>query len=130
MRKGPLVEELEGFFAEYAAAFNAADVDRLAALFHCPCLMVNGDGVALLGTETAVQANLAGLFQLHEQQGVHLATVEGMSSQSLGDGLALAAIDWKVERSGALPSWEFRNTYNLVSRAAAWKVVVSTTHGQ
>lgn len=123
-------DDLERFFSQYAVAFNAADVDRLADFFHAPCLMINNDAVALLDSEGAVRDNLTALCDYHEQQGVRHATVERMSCRLLGSGLSLATIEWKVERSGELLAWEFCNTYNLVSRGGRWRIVVSTTHGQ
>lgn len=43
-----LTKTIEGFFADYNAAFRTIDGRRIAPFYHAPCLTLRGDGSFLL----------------------------------------------------------------------------------
>ncbi len=123
------MSDIRANFDRYAAAFTEYDEERLVSFFYVPCLMVNGRSVVLLPDAGAVRTNVGGLLRHHRAEGVELARVESVRSESLGPDLAIAHIEWHVGR-GDRPAWEFANTYNLTRPGDGedWKIVVSTTH--
>ena len=121
------MNDARAYFDRYAAAFSEYDEDRLVSFFHVPCLMVNGRAVVLLPDPGTVRGNVEGLLRYHRDEGVELARVESVRSESLGPSLAIARVDWHVRRADR-PAWEFANTYNLARSDGDWKIVVSTTH--
>ncbi len=46
-----MADPFELYFQQYAAAFNDFDAEAIAAFFHAPCLMVNGEYANTLSGE-------------------------------------------------------------------------------
>ena len=120
---------LEAFFGDYASAFNRFDRLAICRSLWCPCLMVGPDSVSVLATEDAIRANTEALLRHHEAAGFGRAVASVVSVRTLGSGLALSTVDWRVEKPDGALLWQFTNTYNLIERGGCWRIAVSTTHG-
>ncbi|MDJ0785992.1 MAG: hypothetical protein QNK05_04250 [Myxococcota bacterium] len=121
-------EGLEAFFREYARACDSLEGERIAALCHCPCLMVNDEAVVPLQTEEAVLANMRALCAYHRENDYGRAIPEIVHAERPALSLAIVRVHWRVDRSDGSRLWEFDNTYHLVGGPADWRVLVSTTH--
>ena len=68
----------EDYFADYATAFNDRDAERIAAFFHCPCLLVNGDLVAHLDDPRVIRSRMEALLDHHRDEDVGRVAVAGL----------------------------------------------------
>ena len=121
-------DPLATWFADYAAAFDAFDVERIAARLHCPCLMVSSEGAVALTTRDAIRANMRAVLDYHRSEGYARAEVSELRTQLQGSRLASSEVAWRVFRSDDSPLWQWRNTYQLADYGEGWRVLVATTH--
>jgi len=119
---------IEAFLLDYASAFDAFDAERIAACFHCPCLMVDRAAVAPLETPEAILANTRAIFEQHRAIGYARAEVSELETTLQAGNLAIARVRWRVFREDGSLLWDWRNTYNLVAEAGTWRILVATTH--
>jgi hypothetical protein len=125
-----MTTSFEGYFQAYAEAFNRFDGERIAYFLNCPCLLVSGAAAHWLTTPETIQANTEALLAFHRAQGFGRATTSNVIVRPMGANLALAEVQWTVERADGTVLWTFRNTYNLADFGGGWKILASTTHGE
>ena len=123
-----MANPFELFFREYASAFNEFDPERIASLFHCPCLIVNHESVAQFATREAVRENMRGVCAYHRAEGYGRASVVDLSARLIANNLALVDVQWRVVRADGSHLWAWKLTYNLVDHGDGWKIYVATTH--
>jgi hypothetical protein len=123
-----MADPFELFFREYAAAFDAFDAERIAGLFHCPCLMVSADIVVPLTTQHAIVSNMQGLVAYHRQEGYARARVSDVRVSKQAPNLAHVTVRWQVLRADESVLWDWKNDYELVDYGDGWKILVSTTY--
>jgi len=118
----------EQLFRDYATAFNAFDAERIAAYYHCPCLMVTDELVTSFPTDDAILENMRALLEHHRAQDVGRAEISDLRLDLQSESLAIVRIQWNVHDRKDAPLWSWFNSYNLVDHGSGWKILVSTTH--
>ncbi len=123
-----MAHPFEKLFRDYARCFDDFDVEGVAAFFHCPCLLVNGEFVSSLSTRNAILLNVEGLLEFHREQGVGRASASDIRVEFQAENLAIVQVRWRVDDREGAPVGNWRNTYNLVDHGSGWRILVSTTH--
>ena len=123
-----MADAFRSFMADYAAAIDRFDAAAAAGHFHCPCLLLNGDGAVALTDRTAIEANMRALLEDHRRLGFARARVLALRSERLADRLAIAHVRWRVEGEDGTALGEWSNSYDLLETGEGWRIVVSTTH--
>ncbi len=124
----PLRAELQAFFARYARAFDAADVDTIAACYHLPGFFAADGNAMTVDSLPGLREHLHRLLAHHDRSGYASATVASLTVTDFGPNLALGTVQWNVRDVGGNPLWQFDVTYNLIRHATAWHMIAATTH--
>jgi ketosteroid isomerase-like protein len=123
-----MADPFETFFADYADAFDRFDAEAIASFYHCPCMFVSAEGVAVLDAPDAIDANMRALLAAHRTQRIARAHVLALRTERLAPGLALVHVRWSVASREGTRLSEWSNTYQLVDRGEGWRIAISTTH--
>lgn len=123
-----MTDLFEDYFRGYARAFDAHDPERVASYFHCPCMMVNANSVAMLDTREAILRNMEGLVRYNEAEGYDRSTVSDFQVDRQAANLAMVAVRWCVYRSDGSVLWDWGNSYSVADYGPGWKILVSISH--
>jgi ketosteroid isomerase-like protein len=118
--------EIERFFRDYAAAYNAGDAAAIARHISAPSLLIERTPT-LWSTEADVLAAMRRLLDSYRTGGFASAhfVLERVVEQGSDD--AVAEITWTLERGDA-PPWRFRTGYNLHRTDGIWRIMVCTAY--
>lgn len=116
--------EIERFFQDYAAAYNAGDAAAVARQISAPSLLIEKTAT-VWSTDADVLAAMRRLLDSYRSGGFLAAhfIVEKVVEQGRDD--AVAEVAWTLERRAA-PAWRFRTGYNLHRADGIWRIVVCT----
>ena len=125
-----LFYEVESFFQGYKRAFDAIDIDAIAALHHAPCIKIHGDGsVQNLSTPAAVRDFFRELIDKYRGRSDHRGgRFLDLEVVPIGAHAALASVTWEQYRSDGSVYRRFRRSYNLIRARSEWKIPVATAH--
>ena len=119
-------DEIERFFASYAAAYNEDDAVAVARHISAPSLLIERT-TTVWSTEAEVLAAMEGLLAFYRRSNFRSARCELGVVAAQGVDHAVADVLWTIERTGA-SAWSFHTGYNLCRIAGDWRIVVCTAY--
>jgi len=127
--KGPLFEEALSLFERYQTEFDNGNWANFAALLHEPFMTVRGDGsVTICHSHAEAQEFFKNVADAWRREGYHRFTTSNFEVIAMGRLSRLVTLDWEMLRAdgGLLRKW--RQSYQLIMKRDAWKVLGSTFH--
>jgi hypothetical protein len=118
--------EVEAFFASYRDAFNALDGDAVAALWHVPSGIAQGDGLTWWTEGAPMRANHRALCEIYRQADYGRADFRLVHHEPLGPQHAFARIAWTLVRRDGSPLQAFGTAYQLMRSADGPRVLLCT----
>jgi hypothetical protein len=128
----PEQEELRTLVERYRAAWErimreTGNVDEVNQFFHLPCIFVGADGSAsLFRTGADISAFHRPRLELFRKGGVKKPKTRDLEAVSLGARSALVSVTWELCREDDSIERAWRHSYNALSTAAGWQILVST----
>lgn len=113
---------LAAFFDRYRKAFEAQDVEGLAALVHLPCLTVSGPHVVAVTEPDDLRERLARQFSKHKEAGLASTRCEVIGHRRLDPHFTTADLRWEFLRDDGTVITQFGVSYVLTAPEHGWKV--------
>lgn len=108
-------------FEAYAAAFDDADAEAVAALFAFPAVIWQfGEGHVFADADELLE-NVEALIEVFHEAGV-VATTPHLTAVSAEGTAGFAAIDWRQEDEAGQIIHEFACGYLLVAGDDGWRI--------
>lgn len=128
------MDDVEEFFRAYGAAFAAADVAAITALFAYPAHVVSDTGeqvncVGLPDAEAFV-APLEQVLELYRRVGCKRIRVADLDVDALSPALRRATVRWALHGLADLPLYEFTTSYVLARLDGKWRAVSAVSHDE
>lgn len=117
---------VRGFFAAYAAAYEALDGDAVAAHCAVPCGISQGEAVTWWAEHEPMRDNMRRLCALYAQAGLARAVPALEHVHLLGAHDAFALVRWTLARADGSLLQRFATGYHLKHTAAGLKIVLVT----
>ncbi len=121
---------IAAFFDEYRDAFNQLDGSAIARLYHVPSGIAHDRGYTHWPTFEAVRDNMVALCQQYRQGGYAAAHFAPVAFLAQGENFAVATLAWTITRNAQQPPWQFNTAYNLMRKAAGWRVLLCTAYDE
>ena len=124
--------DLAAFIEDYRKSWedvmnDRRDVDVLTPFFHVPCLMFGADGTM---TQYQSEAEIVAFNESRRDSfkagNATLAELRGVDTQSLGQHLALAIVNWELKRSDGSLERSWRHYYTIRRSGDDAAILVST----
>jgi hypothetical protein len=124
-----LAADVAGFFAGYAAAYDAFDAAAIAERFDVPSYILHADrDSAAFTSREALVANMERVNEINRANDYGRAEPGALTLKILAPTLVLATVPWTIRTRAGSVLWRFTCTYNLARRADGWKILVCTNH--
>ena len=124
-----LADEARIFLEDYNRAFASIRGDRIAALYHEPCITVRGDGsVHVLQSRAELALFFQGVADTYHRDGYRNGRFSGLEVAPIGERSALITLDWEMLREDGSLIRQWRQSYNLVRVGAEWQILASIFH--
>ncbi|NRA33239.1 MAG: hypothetical protein HRU17_07850 [Polyangiaceae bacterium] len=120
--------QLNGFFERYAQTFHE-QMGTFCGLYVYPCSTVRLDGsVQVLLTQPEAVQFFSEARLKYEAEGCVRWDIHHFDVVPLGTHSAAATLEWQMLRADGSRIRSWRQTYNVLGGAGAWKVLHSTLH--
>jgi hypothetical protein len=120
------------FLDNYRDAFNALDGHRVAAACAAPMMIHSKGAHGLLGTQTAIVANMEALCAQYRTSG--FARTDYVMVQGYAQGADFYWVDlcWTIHRPNGAPrpSESFNTSYQLTKTDDGWRVLTITAYSE
>lgn len=124
-----LANEVHAFLKTYMLAFESLDGAKIATLYHGPCVTVRADGsVHCLQKQEEARAFFETVADTYFREGCRRWRYLDLEVVAIGARSALASLDWEMLREDGSTMRRWRQSYNLLSINAGWKILASTFH--
>ena len=124
-----LTTEVRTFFEQYSDAFASFDGKAIAALYYMPTVTMRGDGsIHCLQSREDLASFFQGVVDTYRKDGYSGGSFKNFEVLAIGGLSALATMDWEMLRHDGSLIRRWRQSYNVVSTAGGWKILVSTFH--
>lgn len=128
------MDDVEEFFRAYGAAFAAADVAGISALFAYPAHVVSdtGEQVSRVGIPSAeaFAAPLEQVLDMYRRVGCKRIRVADLDVEQLSPALRRAAVRWALHGLADLPLYEFTTSYVLARLDGRWRALSAVSHDE
>jgi ketosteroid isomerase-like protein len=129
MGTASIADEARAFVENYARTFDSCDGDRIAALYHAPCVTMRGDGsIHCLQSREALASFFQGVADTYRRDGYRASRFSNLQVTPIGGRSALVTVDWELLRADGSMIRQWRQSYNLVRVDGGWQILVSTFH--
>jgi ketosteroid isomerase-like protein len=111
---------------EYFEVFNAKDISGIvSSIYSTPVHVGGGSGHRVLADDAAATENLAGLYEMLDDQGWTESVIENVRTCLLSDSLALVDTRYsRIDRDGnAIPPAIRTNLYVVQKIDGEWRIV-------
>lgn len=117
----PAETAIVDLFAAYAAAFDDADAEAVAALFAFPAVIWQfGEGHVFADADELLE-NIEALIDVYDEAGIVTSTPQLTGHWAQG-AAAFAAVSWRQEDGAGEVLHEFACGYLLVAAEAGWRI--------
>ena len=120
-------DAMRAYFVRYADAFEAFDVDDIAAHYTMPCLFVRGGQTDACTSPEALRESIESLLALHKTWDVRRAKLKGVEVVEAAPLHLIVRADWRLGRKGRI-RWAYSTTYVLVPDGSGWRIASALTH--
>lgn len=127
------MREVEAFFREYAATFEAMDERAIAALYAYPAHLVSDGGdVALVAVASAEESavKVRRLLEMYRTVGFRKAKVLALTVEELSPRLRRATVHCGLLGPADRPRYDFDASYVLARFEGQWKAVSAVSHNE
>ncbi len=117
--------DIVSFFEDYANAFSARDIDRLADLFTYPGHVVSDAGQAVLVPVPSRELwipRLADLLSMYGGVGFAKAVVGRLDVKALSTNIVWADVHWELRNAVDALLYDFDTCYTVVRTADRWQI--------
>jgi ketosteroid isomerase-like protein len=129
MSSQELEDEARAFLEQYSQAFDSIDGERIAALYHEPCITLRGDGsIHCLRSREELARFFQTVAETYQRDGYRSGRFSNLETRSIGGKSALVTVDWELLRQDGSTLRQWRQSYNLVRVGNVWQILVSTFH--
>jgi hypothetical protein len=126
------LQEVEQFFQEYNAAFDALDGDAVAAMWHDTSGICAGETITWWPAREPMRENMRELCEVYQQAGYVRAAHQITGYVPMGADAAFVNVAWTIEGTQGRVLQSFNTGYNLQRFAgnarAAIRVVLCTAY--
>jgi membrane-bound lytic murein transglycosylase MltF len=119
---------VRSFFERYRDAFSALDGEAVAALWHTPSGIAQGDGITWWADASPVRDNMAALCEVYRQADFASTDFELKATQPLGPQFAFADVQWTMRRADDTVLQRFDTAYQLIRTQQGWRVLLCTAY--
>jgi ketosteroid isomerase-like protein len=124
-----MTQDASAFVAEYVAAHQAHDVERLASFYFLPTVfLLKKDVVAILDGDDLTQflERAFRAFRSNDEGTKFAASL--LAQRMMGAKVTSIDVDWKITDDQGGTVQEFRVTYDLIDIDGRWKIVLIARH--
>lgn len=121
--------EARVFLEEYQRAFDSFDGNRIAELYHVPCVTMRGDGsIHCLQSRGELERFFQDVVDTYHSQGYRSGRFNDLVAVSIGTRSMFVTVEWELNREDGSVLRRWRQSYNLVRGDSGWRILVSTFH--
>lgn len=124
--------ELQTLIEQYRSAWQnivreSGDVGEVNQFFHLPCVFLGADGIpSVFQTAEDISTFHLPRLKLFHELGVWTPVAKDFEITPLGKHSALVLVTWEQGREDGSIALAWRHSYNAISTATGWKILLST----
>ncbi|MGW8269733.1 MAG: DUF6841 family protein [Burkholderiales bacterium] len=116
-------DEFRTFFEDYAATYDAFDVDRMVEFVHCPMVTVREGEPSIHETPDQIHAFFTKLLEWFRGIQHGKASITKLEARKFGPKSAFADLVWRSTRADGSKYTEWPTAYYLVNTGSGWRIL-------